>query len=184
MNKVIEFLKKNIKISALLGGLFSLCGYLFSELYVQPLCASDQQKWYCFSGDPTMSEQLAELENSQQVAPWKLTLDHIQTDNQVKIVPKIELDDKVYLSLLQINVLSDVIIIKADNYPFDISSNDKFDLTWNVDLDAGKNFFQVIMTPDPIDWTTILSNKTVELIESLKKRVNFWTTDSLTIYRR
>lgn len=183
MKKIIEFLKKNIKISALLGGLFSLCGYLFSELYVQPLCASDQQKWYCFSADPTIAEQLKDLENSEQAAPWKVKLNHIKIDNKVKIVPKIELTDKVYLSLFKINISSDVIIIKADNYPLDTSSNDKFDLAWNADLDAGKNFFQVIMTPDPIDWTTILSNKEVELIESLKNRVNFWTTDSLIIYR-
>ncbi len=179
---MIEFLKKNIKISALLGGLFSLCCYLVSELYVQPLCDSDQQKWYCFSSGPTITEQLAELENSEPVAPWKLTLDYIQTDNQVKIVPKIELTDKVYLSLFKINVSSDVIIIKADNYPLDTSSNDKFDLAWNVDLAAGKNILQVIMSSHTIDWESILSNKDVELIESLKRRANFWTTDSLTIH--
>jgi hypothetical protein len=184
MKKMIEFLKKNIKISALLGGLFAFCSYLISELYLQPLCDSDQQKWYCFSADPTITEQLADLKNSEQVAPWKLTLDHIQTDNQVKIIPKIELADKVYLSLFKINVSSYVIIIKADNYLLDTSSNDKFDLAWNVDLDAGKNFFKVIMTPHAIDWTTMLSNKDVELIESLKKRVNFWTSDSLIIYKK
>jgi hypothetical protein len=184
MTKMIEFFKKNIKTSALLGGLFSLCCYLVSELYVQPLCNSDQQKWYCFFADPTIAEQLAELENSQQVAPWKLTLDHIQTGNKIKIVPQIELTDKAYLSLFKINVSSDVIIIKTDNYHINTSSNDKFDLAWNVDLAAGKNIFKVIMTPHAIDWTIILSNKDVELINSLKKRVNFWTTDSLIIYRK
>ncbi len=145
---------------------------------------SNSNEWYCVCHESTMTEQLAEIENSEQVAPWKLTLDHIQTGNQVKIIPKIELADKAYLSLFKINVSSDVIIIKADNYLLDISSNDKFDLAWNVDLDAGKNFFKVIMTPHAIDWTTILSNKKVELIESLKKRVNFWTSDSLIIYRK
>jgi len=181
---MIEFFKKNIKISALLGGLFSLCCYLVSELYVQPLCNSDQQKWYCFFNDPTISKQLSELENSEQAAPWKVKLNHIKIDHKVKIVPKIELADKAYLSLFKINVSSDVIIIQTKNYDIKSSSNDKFDLAWNVDLAAGKNFFQVIMTPDPIDWETILSNKDVEFIESLKKRVNFWTTDSLTIYRK
>jgi len=182
MKKMIEFFKKNIKISALLGGLFSLCCYLVSELYMQPLCDYDQQKWYCFFNDPTISTQLSGLENSQQVAPWKVRLDHIQTDNQVKIIPKIELTDKVYLSLFKINVSSDVIIIKTQNYHINTSSNDKFDLAWNVDLATGKNIFKVIMTPHAIDWQTILSNKDVELIELLKRRVNFWTTDSLIIY--
>jgi hypothetical protein len=184
MTKIIEFLKTNIKTSALLGGLFSLCCYLVSELYLQPLCNSDQQKWYCFFADPTISEQLAELENSKQAAPWKVKLNHIKINNQVKIVPQIELTDKAYLSLFKINVSSDAIIIKANSYLIDASSNKKFDLAWSVDLAAGKNILKLIITSHPIDWETILSNKKVELIESLQKHAKFWTADSLIIYNR
>lgn len=154
-----------------------VCGNL------QQICKqSHSNEWYCVCNNPTIAEQLAELENAKQAAPWKVTLDHIKINNQVKIVPQIKLTDKAYLSFFKINVSSDVIIIKADNYLFDTSSNDKFDVAWNVDLDAGKNFLKVIITSHPIDWETILSNKKIELIDSLKIRVNFWTSDSLIIY--
>ncbi len=182
MTKIIEFLKKNIKTSALLGGLFSLCCYLVSELYLQPLCNANSENWYCFFNDPTISKQLSELENSELAAPWKVTLDHIKINNQVKIVPQIELTDKAYLSLFKIDVSQDTIIIKTNSYPIDASSNKKFDLAWNVDLAAGKNLLKVIISSHPIEWDTILSNKDVELIESLRRHAKFWTTDSLIIY--
>lgn len=139
---------------------------------------SNSNEWYCVCNNPTISEQLAKLENSKKAAPWKVTLDKTTTATQIKIKPKIDLTiDKVYLSIFNINLSSSTIIINVNNY--DINKNDNFNLAWTVNLTAGPNFFKVIITDQPIDWPTILSNKGLKLIESLKMRVNFWTTDSL-----
>lgn len=138
---------------------------------------SNSNEWYCVCDDPTISEQLAKLGNSKKAAPWKVTLDHTQTNNQVKIIPKIELANKVYLSIFNINKSSETIIINVNNY--EINKDYNFNLAWTVNLTAGPNFFKVIITDQPIDWPTILSNKDIELIESLKRRVKFWTADSL-----
>lgn len=177
-----DFPKIFKKIVILLVGLFALiklyywvCGNL------QQICKqSNSNEWYCVCNNPTISEQLADLQNSKKAAPWKVTLDHIQTNNKVKIIPKIELADKAYLSLFKINESSDVIIIKANNYS--INNNDKFDLAWNVDLAAGKNIFKVIITHHDIDWDIILSNNE-KLIDSLEMRVKFWTSDTLIIIK-
>ena len=200
MKKIIEFLEsiedltfkkirqtlQKIKFGNQIFAILVLLFLYFSIIKIynwgcenlQELCDSNSEAWYCVCNDPTIAEQLTKLENSQLAAPWKVTLDHKQTGNQVKIVSQIKLTDKAYLSLFQINVSSDTMIINVNNYPIDALSNKNIDLTWSVNLIAGKNFFKVIITPHPIEWTTILSNKKVALIDSLKISAKFWTTDS------
>jgi hypothetical protein len=178
-----DFPKIFKKIVILLVGLFALiklyywvCGNL------QQICKqSNSNEWYCVCNKPTISKQLANLQNSQQAAPWKVTLHHTKTVGQVKIKPKIKFDKtykgKVYLSIFNINLSSSTIIINVNNY--EINKNDNFDLAWTVNLTAGPNLLKIIITDQPIYWPTIFSTTGVNLINSLKMNVKFWTADSL-----
>ena len=159
---------------------------------MQELCDSNSEAWYCVCNNPSIAEQLAELENSQQAAPWKVTLDHNQIGSEVKIVPKIELKqnynlNQVYLSLFKINLSTpishEMIDLSNQNKLIDVS-NDNIQYYWNYSLDVGENIFKAIITPSPIDWKSIINKKNVEIIDSLEMRVKFWATDDPLIINR